>query len=306
MRNEECPPSSVDCELIANDYINKDIFRLVFVWQNDPQTEFITRTRLAAPKAGQFFMIKPQRSAVFLGRPISVAKWELALKDREYIRRKVRSKGTAYQRYLTGKYLESDVVTFLIALRGRGTEELAVMRTGERAELIGPLGNAWTDFLPPAKKGNNERIALVGGGMGMAPLNALLCESPGYHFHVYAGFKTGFRSMEAKRALLGPAYEAEKLVLATENGKEGLKGRVPDFLKPDDYAAVCACGPEPMLKAVAEKCKASATPCFVSLERRMACGVGACLGCTVRTVNGNRRCCADGPIFKADEVVFSE
>jgi NAD(P)H-flavin reductase len=57
-----------------------------------------------------------------------------------------------------------------------------------------------------------------------------------------------------------------------------------------------------MLKAVAAKCRAAAVPCFVSLEKRMACGVGACLGCTVKTVSGNRRCCADGPIFKADEV----
>jgi NAD(P)H-flavin reductase len=61
-----------------------------------------------------------------------------------------------------------------------------------------------------------------------------------------------------------------------------------------------------MLKAVVSKCKAAGVPCFVSMERRMACGVGACLGCTVRTVNGNRRCCADGPIFKADEGIFDE
>jgi NAD(P)H-flavin reductase len=59
-----------------------------------------------------------------------------------------------------------------------------------------------------------------------------------------------------------------------------------------------------MLKAVAAKCKAAGTPCFISMERRMACGVGACLGCTVATVKGNRRCCADGPIFNAEEVLF--
>jgi NAD(P)H-flavin reductase len=61
-----------------------------------------------------------------------------------------------------------------------------------------------------------------------------------------------------------------------------------------------------MLKAVAAKCKAAGVPCCVSREKRMACGVGACLGCTVKTVSGNRRCCADGPIFKADEVIFDE
>jgi NAD(P)H-flavin reductase len=124
---------------------------------------------------------------------------------------------------------------------------------------------------------------------------------------MYAGFKTGFKKMEEKHLLLGPAMlEAEKTIIATEDGKEGQKGRIPDFLEPENYAAVCACGPEPMLKAVAVKCKAAGVPCFVSMGRVMACGVGACLGCTVHTVNGNRRCCADGPIFNAEELIFDE
>ena len=111
--------------------------------------------------------------------------------------------------------------------------------------------------------------------------------------------------MEEKGGLLGPAFlETDKEIIATENGKEGLKGRIPDFLEAEKYSAVCACGPEPMLKAVAEKCKKAGTPCFISLERHMACGAGACLGCTVKTINGNRRCCADGPIFNAEEIIF--
>ena len=100
-------------------------------------------------------------------------------------------------------------------------------------------------------------------------------------------------------------------IVASENGKTGHKGRIPDFFEPEQYAAVCACGPQAMLKAVAVKCKNAGVPCFVSLEQRMACGVGACLGCTVKTINGNKglqnqRCCADGPIFNADEVIFDE
>ena len=287
------------CELIYNTPINNEIFRLDFIWTG------------SAPKAGQFFMIKPKRSAVFLGRPISVARWATAATDSDFIRRKARGKKTPHQRYLTGKYLESDTVTFLIAQRGQGTQELAAMYQGEEAELIGPLGNVWTDFLP-AKKNGDKPIALIGGGIGLAPLNALLCETqlqeaPEYTFDLYAGFRTGFRTQEEKFALLGAAYlETNKIIIATENGKDGHKGRIPDFLEPEHYAAVCACGPEPMLKAVAAKCKAAGVPCFVSLERRMACGAGACLGCTVKTINGNRRCCADGPIFKADEVIFDE
>jgi len=251
-------------KLINNITINDEIFRLDFIWPGD------------APKAGQFFMIKPKRSSVFLGRPISVALWEP----------------------------ESNTVRFLIAKRGIGTQELADMRPGERVEMIGPLGNTWADFLPV----NTEKpIALIGGGIGIAPLLALVGETEEHTFDFYAGFKTGFTDTGEKTALLGSAITGTReIIIATEDGKTGLKGRIPDFMEPAKYAAVLTCGPEPMLKAVIEKCKTAGVPCFVSLEKRMACGVGACLGCTVKTENGNRRCCADGPIFNANEVVFSE
>ena len=259
------------CELINNTSINKEIFRLNFAWPG------VSQIKCTPPKAGQFFMVKPKRSSVFLGRPISVALWE------------------------------PNTVGFLIALRGRGTQELASMRIGEEAELIGPLGNAWIDFLPNLTRDNVKPIALIGGGAGLAPLLAFLGEEPPCSLVLLAGFRTGFGNTEEKSALFVPALSAsQKIIIATEDGTEGLKGRIPDFLEPEQYAGVCACGPEPMLKAVAEKCKTARVPCLVSMERRMACGVGACLGCTVQTVNGNRRCCADGPIFNAHEVIFDD
>ncbi|MCL2479650.1 MAG: dihydroorotate dehydrogenase electron transfer subunit [Treponema sp.] len=262
---------SADCKLVRNDSINRDIFRLVFAWQGTGQMKY------PAPKAGQFFMIKPKRGSVFLGRPISAAKWQ------------------------------AGTLTFLIALRGRGTEELAQINTGEKAVLTGPLGKAWMDFLPPVNKGAKKHIALVGGGIGLAPLNALLYESPGHVFDLYAGFKKSIKSIKEKNAFLDPDITGiRKIILVSEDGKTGQKGFVTDFFEPEKYDAVCACGPEPMLKSVAVKCRNAGVPCFVSLERRMACGVGACLGCTVKTVSGNRRCCADGPIFNAQEVFFDE
>jgi NAD(P)H-flavin reductase len=195
----------------------------------------------------------------------------------------------------------------MIARRGKGTAELAELRPGEKVVLTGPLGNAWTDMLGKDDLTGSGKIALVGGGIGIAPLIALLSELRDESCDFYAGFKT----MSAKRnnheydRLLGPAIlSADELILATEDGARGKKGRIPDFLDPGKYRAVCACGPEPMLKALAAKCKAAGTPCFIGMERRMACGVGACLGCTVATVKGNRRCCADGPIFNAEEVLF--
>jgi NAD(P)H-flavin reductase len=265
-QNNAC---SANCKLIYNNPINKEIFRLDFVWQG-----------AAIPKAGQFFMIKPKRSAVFLGRPISVA-----------------------------KFIAPDVITFLISRRGKGTEEFAAMQEGEEAELIGPLGNSWSDFLLPMHNEDKKPIALVSGGIGFAPMKALLWEfrqAFKYSFELYAGFKTGLGAEEKNKLLDTVEFEIDDTTIATEDGTDGLKGRIPDFLEPKGYAAVCACGPEPMLKAVAAKCKSAAVPCFISMEKRMACGVGACLGCTVKTVNGNRRCCTDGPIFNADEVLFDE
>jgi len=256
---------SVFRELINNTSINDEIFRLDFVWKNTP------------PKAGQFFMVKPKRSAVFLARPISVARFE------------------------------SDTVKFLIARRGSGTLELAALRPGDEAELIGPLGNTWADFLSAVNNGKDKPIALIGGGIGLAPLQSLLYEKTEYSFDLYAGFRTGFKNQDEKAALLGSNdHKASNIIIATEDGTEGLKGRIPDFLEAEKYAAVCACGPQPMLKAVAAKCAAVGVPCFISMERRMACGTGACLGCTVKTANGNRRCCTDGPIFKAEEVIFDD
>jgi NAD(P)H-flavin reductase len=196
----------------------------------------------------------------------------------------------------------SRTVKFLIARRGKGTEELSLMREGEEAQLTGPLGNAWADFLPVEGK-----TALIGGGLGVAPLAALVAEKPDYGFHFYAGFKRGFRSKREEAAMLGEAVNTEKLVIAAEDGKNAVQGLIVDFFDWDtEYAAVFACGPEPMLQVVKARSDEVGIPCFFSLERRMACGIGACLGCTVRTVKGNRRCCADGPVFAAGELVFDE
>jgi NAD(P)H-flavin reductase len=254
---------SMYCKLLDSSRAAGELFRLEFDW---PGT---------VPKAGQFFMIKPRRTAVFLGRPLSAAF------------RKAHSLG------------------FLAAVRGRGTEELIRMGIGEEAELTGPLGNGWGSFLP----GKEKKIALISGGAGIAPLGFLAAELTGYQFDFYAGFKRNCTGpgLEELWELLPAGNIPEKLVISAEEGagKGVLAGRIPDFLDPAQYSAVFACGPEAMLRAAAERCKKAAVPCYVSLERRMACGTGACLGCTVETLHGNRRCCADGPVFPAEEVFFA-
>jgi NAD(P)H-flavin reductase len=253
---------SLVCGLVENTPVHDGVFSLEFAW-NGP-----------APKAGQFFMVKPLRCFFFLARPLSVMEWKGA----------------------------SRTVKFLIARRGKGTEELSLMRAGEEALLTGPLGNAWANFLPVEGK-----TALIGGGVGIAPLAALVAEKPDYGFHFYAGFKCGFRDKQEGAAMLGAAVNAERILIAAEDGNNAPKGFIIDFVDWDcEYAAIFACGPEPMLQAVKARSAKAGIPCFLSMEKRMACGLGACLGCTVLTVNGNRRCCADGPVFPVGELVIDE
>ena len=252
-------------ELIGNDKINDEFFIPRFSWEGPP------------PKAGQFFMIKPEYSSVFLPRPFGFFEYIASEKE----------------------------IAFLIARKGRGTEELAKARPGARATLTGPLGRSWADFLPLDSKDVFHKIALISGGAGIAPLAALVAEKPNYDFHFYAGFKNGFEDGKERDALLGSAAKAGKLVVTAEDGKNAQRGLALDlFPKEEDYDVILACGPAPMLKAVRELSLSRNIPCYLSMEIRMACGVGACRGCVIHAENGNRRCCADGPIFSAKEIIF--
>ena len=266
------------CELLSN-------IEAITFYKKNIMTERITELKFswsgASPKAGQFFMLKPKNSSVFLGRPISVFSWD------------------------------EESVSFLVLKRGRGTEELADLRKGEQADLIGPLGNAWKDNLS-----GDFPIALVSGGIGIAPMLAFTKELEAKSYDFFAGFKSyrnfflNSRSNLQARSLV-IANEVENITtddVVYENGYSISikKGLVTDFLNVEQYKAVYACGPEAMLKAVANICKKASVPCFISMERHMACGLGTCLGCTIKTTGGNRRCCTEGPVFNADDVFFDE
>lgn len=256
-------------------------FRIGRVLLNRPVAEGVFELRAAwegpEPRPGQFYMVRPARGASFLGRPISVFAWE------------------------PGTRGEAGAVSFLVALRGLGTAELADLRVDEEVELLGPLGSWWLSDAA-AYAGTEPSIdrpfALVGGGIGVAPIAFLARHLPVGSYDLYAGYRSRPYGLDD----LAP----RTLVIATEDGSEGCQGRIPDYLDPKSYAAVFACGPEAMLRAVVDACRLSATPCVISAERRMACGVGACLGCTIRTRSGSRRCCVDGPVFDAREVIFDE
>jgi NAD(P)H-flavin reductase len=258
--------------------------------------------------AGQFFLIKPRRSSVFLARPFSVAGWvprkNTVFKGTEDRRRRLdRRTYEDDDKWGDLRNVDSDrrintggTLSFFVARRGKGSRELSEIAKGEEAELSGPLGNYW-----PLERITKGAIALVGGGIGIAPLLLFAQEIEKKPFDFYAGFKShpfGLESLENN------AEAMRSLIISTEDGSEGVKGRILDFFTPMGYSGIFACGPEPMLQEIADKSVACGIPCFISTERHMACGVGACLGCKIKTIVGSRCCCADGPIFSGEEICF--
>ena len=114
---------------------------------------------------------------------------------------------------------------------------------------------------------------------------------------VYAGFRRGVYGVS------NIEKSADKLIITTEDGSSGKKGYVTDGLDLASYDMVLCCGPEVMMNKVVNLCKELKVPCLVSTEKRMACGVGACFGCTCKTKDGNKRSCVEGPVFKGEDLI---
>lgn len=174
-------------------------------------------------------------------------------------------------------------VSFLYRLEGAGTRKLSSMRAGEFLQAFGPLGNGFDTNI-------SGSAAIIGGGIGIAPL-LFLSQKLGDSADVYLGFKSEIYCVDEFKAL------AKNVVVATEDGSFGKKGFITDFIEYEKYSAVFTCGPEIMMKKIIDAAKERKIKAFASLERRMACGLGVCLGCIVRTSEGMRRACADGPVF---------
>ncbi|MBQ3337224.1 MAG: dihydroorotate dehydrogenase electron transfer subunit [Selenomonadaceae bacterium] len=179
---------------------------------------------------------------------------------------------------------------------GRGTEKLSARRAGETLNILGALGNGYSDF--------GGKILLAGGGMGMAPL---LCAAEKFSADVLIGGRTRGEVVfwqEEFRPLV------EKIFITTDDGSYHKKGFVTDFLPEilaaENYSAILTCGPEIMMRGVARLAAEKNLPCEVSFEKRMACGLGACLSCSIDTVDGRKKVCKDGPIFDARKVFGGE
>lgn len=187
-------------------------------------------------------------------------------------------------------------VKIFYRLVGRGTEFLSQRRAGERLEILGSLGNGFTP--------RDGKVLLVGGGMGLAPL---LCAAEKFSADILMG---GRNSGEVNFWQAEFKPHVEEIFLTTDDGSVGIYGFVtdalPDVLAKKNYSAVLTCGPEIMMRGVAKIAREKNLPCEVSFERRMACGLGACLSCSIDTADGRRKVCKDGPIFDARKVFGGE
>jgi len=189
--------------------------------------------------------------------------------------------------------VRDDVLGFLVDAIGPGTARLAELEPGEGLWLVGPLGSG---FSMPDEAADP---LLVAGGVGLAPLVVLAeaLRAAGRRPTVLAGFRSDAHAAAASLA-------GEPVEVATDDGSAGHRGLVTDLLadRLGARAAVYACGPPAMLERVRGLCAESSVPAELALEEAMACGFGACFGCVVRTVNGYRRICVDGPVVSASEL----
>ncbi|HHV78382.1 MAG TPA: dihydroorotate dehydrogenase electron transfer subunit [Firmicutes bacterium] len=194
---------------------------------------------------------------------------------------------------------------------GPGTHDLRGRREGHTVDLLGPLGKP---FDPPAQL----NLVSVSGGVGLAGVSWLALKQAlsgrqalivhGQRSKHFMDVITAFECIRAATEMKGPM---PAMLFATDDGSEGLKGTAVDLLAsqwragPPGGIAVIGCGPRPMLSALKHFCLERQVPCFLSMEERMGCGIGACLGCAVPSASGGYfHVCKDGPVFPAEEVLI--
>ena len=191
-------------------------------------------------------------------------------------------------------YSQSDI-TLIYKIVGRGTEAMSRMQAGQTLDVLTGLGNGFNADIECHKP------LLVGGGVGVPPLYRLAKDliARGRKVSVVLGFNTAAEVFYADefRALGADVY------VSTADGSLGVKGFVTDAIRDKgiDFDYFYACGPLPMLRAL---CQACATPGELSFEERMGCGFGACMGCSCKTLTGNKRICKEGPVMKREEIIW--
>lgn len=223
---------------------------------------------------GQFVGVYPANKATLLPRPISICEVDT----------------------------EKSALRLVYRVVGSGTTEFAKYKAGDLVMILGILGNGF-----PVKEAEGKSVVVMGGGIGVPPLLQTAKELKGIAHKTTAVM--GYRNQET---FLSEDFKNNcELVIATEDGSVGTKGNVIDAIKEEGINCdmIFACGPMPMLKAIKDYAAANGIKAYISLEERMACGVGACLGCICKTkeIDGhshvhNARICTDGPVFDAEDI----
>lgn len=221
-------------------------------------------------KPGQFINIDIKNSSeIFLRRPFSIFEFD-------------KSKST---------------ISIIVKILGRGSRKLTEIEAGEKISVVFPLGKGFT------YPNINDRILLIGGGSGIAPMLFLAKESklPKNRVDILLGAKTAEDHINAENySIYG------KLHFATEDGRLGEKGFVTQHSvfgnQLSKYDKIYACGPDAMMKAIAKEAKKTNVFCEVSLENLMACGFGVCLCCIEPTTRGNLCVCTEGPVFNVNDL----
>jgi dihydroorotate dehydrogenase electron transfer subunit len=226
--------------------------------------------------AGQFISVYPQEGSLLLPRPISICEVD---KDNDRLR-------------------------IVYRVVGKGTAEFSSYGEGHRIDILGTLGNGFM-----VDKAQGKRVFLMGGGIGIPPMLELAKEISVKTEAASVDIILGYRNSEL--FLSDELSKYGNVHIATEDASAGTKGNVMDVVSEEGLEGdiIFACGPMPMLRAIKAYAEKEHMEAFISLEERMACGVGACLGCVVKTKNidhhshvNNARICTDGPVYAAEEV----
>ena len=222
--------------------------------------------------AGQFSMLQPKNTITRLRRPISIHSVDKVNGEMEY-------------------YYE---------VLGAGTKEFATLNAGDTINIQGPLGKGFDVAV------ENKKVVAVGGGLGIAPLKDLLMQLKDKNEVVNIAGGRNAKHL----SILSSFPSTIKTLTSTDDGSMGYKGTVVDilreYLKENKVDIIYTCGPHVMMVAVARVAKEFGVRCQVSLEERMACGVKACMGCSIPTTKGMQKVCYDGPVFEAEEVIDIE
>ena len=191
-------------------------------------------------------------------------------------------------------------VVYRVTGKDTGTEGFSKMKAGDTIPLIGPLGNGF-----PYEKAEGKKVFLMGGGIGVPPILELAKQIKCGKKQIIAGYR------DSQTFLRNEFEQNGELYISTEDGSVGTKGNVLDAVRENALEAdmIYACGPTPMLRAIKAYAQEKGIECYISLEERMACGIGACLACVCRSKEKdhhsnvhNKRICKDGPVFLSTEV----